>query len=590
MNNQFIVFGVLLVALVLFIWGKWRYDIVALLALLAVTVTGVIPEAAAFAGFGHPAVITVAAILVVSRGFLNAGMVDVIAQKLARVNDNPRLQLATLTTLVTVFSAFMNNVGALALLMPVAIRMARKSGRSPSALLMPLAFGSLLGGLITLIGTPPNIIVATFRAKDGLAPFGMFDFTPVGLGVAVAGVLFIVLAGWQLVPQRQGQSSRAEMFQIDNYITEVRISAESELVGRPLRDLRSEPDREIIVAGLIRGNERSPAPSSFEILHAGDILIVEANAEDLKALTSALKLELVGSKKQGEEALQSSAVSIIEAVVRPSSPMLGETVRTLNLRWQYGLNLLAVSRQGTRLQERLGGVRFRAGDVLLLQGPTGTFTEVLSNLGCLPLANRQIELGKPPRLWLAGFIMGAALATTAFGWLPVQIAFVGAAIAMLLTNLISLAEAYESIDWPIIVLLGAMIPVGQALELSGGADFIARQALHLAEGAAPIITLAVVLVGTMFLSDLVNNAAAAILMAPIAITIAEGVGASIDPYLMCVAIGASCAFLTPIGHQSNTLVMGAGGYHFGDYWRMGLLLEAIIVVTALPLIVWFFPL
>jgi di/tricarboxylate transporter len=588
--QQVIVFGVLLLALVLFIWGKWRYDIVALLALLTVTVTGIIPGDQAFAGFGHPAVITVAAVLVVSRGLLNAGIVDVIAQKLARVGNRPTYQVATLTALVTFLSAFMNNVGALALMMPVAIRMARKNGRSPSLLLMPLAFGSLLGGLITLIGTPPNIIVATFRAQNGLEPFHMFDFTPVGLGVAVVGLLFITLVGWRLVPQRKGQASRQEMFQIENYITEVRISSESGLVGRSLRDIHTTPDMEVIVVGLVRDKRRLPAPSSFERLRAGDILIVEANSEDLKVLTDSLKLELVGSKKLGEEALQSNMVSIMEAVIRPGSPMAGKTVRTLNLRWQYGINLLAISRQGVRLRARLSSVRFRAGDVLLLQGPTGTFPEVLSSLGCLPLAGRGLNLGQSRRLLLSIAILGIALAVAAVGLLPVQVAFVGAAVAMLLTNLLSLAEAYESIDWPIIVLLGAMIPVGQALEMSGGADLIARQVLKLADGATPVTTLFVVLVGTMFLSDLVNNAAAAVLMAPIAVTIAEGLGASADPFLMCVAIGASCAFLTPIGHQSNTLVMGPGGYRFGDYWRMGLLLEIIIVLTALPLIVRFFPL
>jgi di/tricarboxylate transporter len=587
--DQIIVFIVLFGTLVLFVWGRWRYDVVALLALLAVTITGIIPGGDAFAGFGHPAVITVTAVFVVSRGLLNAGIVDVIAQKLSQVTDRPGAQLATLTALVMLFSAFMNNVGALALLMPVAIRMSRQSGRSPSALLMPLAFGSLLGGLITLIGTPPNIIVATFRAQHGLEPFRMFDFTPVGLGVAIAGGLFIVLIGWQLVPQRKGQASREDIFQIENYITEVRISEESELVGQPLRALH-QPDREIIVVSLVRGKQRLPAPSSFEILRVGDILIVEANSEDLKKLTSSLKLELVGSKALGEDVLQSSAISIMEAVVRPGSRMVGKTVRSLNLRWQYGLNLLAVARHGVRLQARLIGVRFRAGDVLLLQGTTNTFAEALASLGCLPLAERGLNLGRPRRLFLSVAIFGAAMLIAAVGLLPVQVTFISAAVAMLLANLITLTEAYDSIDWPIIVLLGAMIPVGQALEVSGGADLIARQVLNISAGVAPVITLAIVLVGTMFLSDLVNNAAAAVLMAPIAITIAEGMGASADPFLMCVAIGASCAFLTPIGHQSNTLVMGPGGYQFGDYWRMGLLLEIIIAIVALPLITRFFPL
>jgi len=590
MLQQVIVFSTLFLALVLFVWGRWRYDIVALLALLAVTVTGVIPAGQAFTGFGHPAVITVAAVLVVSRGLLNSGVVNMLTRQLSRLGDHPLAQIAGLTTLVAILSGFMNNVGALALLMPVAIRMARKSGHSPSLLLMPLAFGSLLGGLTTLIGTPPNIIIATFRAETGAQPFGMFDFTPVGLGVAAAGILFIILVGWRLVPQRKGQASREELFQIENYLTEVQIGEESEIVGRPLRDLHRVPDVDVVIVGLIRNNRRRPAPSSFEILRAGDILIVEANSEDLKELVDSLDLDLIGSEKLDEEALQSREVGLIEAVVMSDSPMVGQTVRTLNLRWRHGVNLLAVARQGSRLQTGLGRTRFQVGDVILLQGPLETLQETVSALGCLPLAERGLRLGRPRQLLLAGGIFGAAIVAAAVDLLPVQVAFIIAAVAMIMTNLLSLTEAYESVDWPIIVLLAAMIPVGEALEVSGGANLIAGQALAVAGQMPPLATLAIVLVATMFLSDLVNNAAAAVLMAPIAVTIAQGLGASVDPFLMCVAIGASCAFLTPIGHQSNTLVMGPGGYRFGDYWRMGLLLEVIVVAVALPLVAWFWPL
>lgn len=593
MIKPIIVFVILLLALVLFIWDRWRYDVVALLALLAVTVTGIIPADQAFAGFGHPAVITVAAVLVVSRGLLNSGVVDAIAQRLARGGDGVFTQVAMLTALVTFLSGFMNNVGALALMMPVSIRMARRNGYSPSVVLMPVAFGSLLGGLTTLIGTPPNIIIATFRARNGLEPFRMFDFTPVGLGVAAAGVLFIVFIGWRLVPVRKGRSLRPDMFQVERYMTEVRVPAESALVGRALANIQMTADTEVVVVGLVRGDTPVAAPSSYEAVQAGDILIVEARTEDLKTFTNTLDLELVGDldHEPTQEVLQNEAVRIMEAVVRTGSLMVGETVRSLNLRQQYGVNLLAISRQGARAHTRLGRVRIQAGDVLLLQGPRGTFGEVLSSLGALPLAERGLSLGRPRRIFLSVGIFGAAIMTAAVGLLPVEVAFIAASVVMIMSNLITLAEAYESIDWSIIVLLGAMIPVGHALEVSGGADLVANQILNLAErGISPISTLVLVLVGTMFLSDLINNAAAAVLMAPIAVTIAEGLGASADPFLMCVAIGASCAFLTPIGHQSNTLVMGPGGYRFGDYWRMGLLLEIVIVLTSIPLILRFWPL
>jgi len=587
--EQLIVFGTLGLVLGLFIWGRWRYDIVALLALLIVTVTGIVSGGAAFAGFGHPAIITVAAVLVVSRGLQNAGLVDRIAAWMTRVGDCPTLQVAALAGLVTVCSAFMNNVGALGLLMPVALRMAYKSGNSPALLLMPLAFGSLLGGMTTLIGTPPNVIIATFRVEAGESPFRMFDFAPVGVGVALTGLVFIALLGWRLIPRRQGPAAPQELFQIAEYLTEVRVPQDSQLVGKSLRDLELTAEADVNIVGLVRGQRRLLVPSSFEIMWPGDILIVEADPEALKTLVDTVGLELVASQDLGEEALGSEDVSVLEAVIMPNSVMEGRTVIDLNLRWRYGVNLLAVARQGARLRERLKNVRFRVGDVVLLQGRTATLPEVLPILGCLPLAERGVRLGQPRRIALSTGIFGGALALSATGVLPVQIAFVGAAAAMVLAGMLSLREAYESVDWPILVLLGAMIPVGQALESTGGAQLIADQILELGRQLPAGLTLAVVLVGAMFLSDLVNNAAAAVLMAPIAIGVAQGLGASPDPFLMAVAIGASCAFLTPIGHQSNTLVLGPGGYRFGDYWRMGLPLEILITIVAIPLLLWFWP-
>ncbi|MFO7682737.1 MAG: SLC13 family permease [Chloroflexota bacterium] len=587
MLQEIIVFIVLALTLVLFVWGRWRYDVVAMLALLAVTITGIIPGEVAFAGFGHPAVITVAAVLVVSRGLRNSGVVDLLAKPLFRIGERPSVQIGALSSMVATLSAFMNNVGALALLMPVAIRLARKNGRSPSLLLMPLAFGSLLGGLITLIGTPPNIIIATFRTETGAEPFRMFDFAPVGLGVALAGLLFVTLIGWRLVPQRKGAASREEMFEIGDYVTEVIVPADSGLVGKRLRDLGTLSDAEVIVIALVRGKRRLNNPTSFEVLRTEDILVVEADSEDLRELVDAAGLTLSGSRKLGEDALDGG--SLMEAVVTVDSPLIGQTARSLNLRWRYGVNLLGVARMGSRIHLRLRDIRFQTGDVLLLQGPTGSLPATLSTLGCLPLAGRGLNLGQPRRVGLGLGIFGAALLLAAAGLLPIQVAFVGAAIAMILTRIISVHEAYESIDWPIIILLGAMIPVGQALEISGGANLIASATLAVSDQMPPVISLIIVLVGTMFLSDLVNNAAAAVLMAPIAISVAAGMGASTDPFLMAVAIGASCAFLTPIGHQSNTLVMGPGAYHFGDYWRMGLLLEVVIVVVGIPLIMLFWP-
>ncbi len=588
-SDQIIIFSVLLGALVLFVVGKWRFDMVAVLALLAGSISGVVPADQAFLGFGHPAVITVAAVLIVSRGLLNSGVVDSISRLLSRVGENRTLQVTSMTVLVTIFSAFMNNIGALALLLPVAVRMARSSRRSPSFLLMPMAFGSLLGGMTTLIGTPPNIIIATFRTQTGAAPFGMFDFSPVGIGVALGGIAFVSLLGWRLIPRRQGQSSREELFQIKDYVTEVKVPENSKFIGKPLHELEAIEDAEITILGLIRGDWRVPAPAKFEILRAGDVLIVEADSDSLKTLLHTAQLNLATETPEPNEVLGSDDVGVIEAVIMPDSPIEGNTPWTLQLRWRYGINVLGVARSGARLKQRLRNIHFRAGDVLLLQGQSETMYQTLSALGCLPLAERGLRLGQPRRVFLALGIFAVALISTTLGLLPVQLSFAAAAVVMALAGLLSVREVYESIDWPIIVLLGAMIPVGLALESTGAAQLIATQLVGLTTPMNAVGILIVLLVATMFLTDLINNAAAAIVMAPIAISMAAELAISADPFLMAVAVGASSAFLTPIGHQSNAMVMGPGGYRFGDYWRMGLPLDVLIAVMAIPLILWVWP-
>jgi di/tricarboxylate transporter len=589
--EQTIVFAALVAALVLFVWGRWRYDLVALGALLALALVRIVPAEEAFLGFGHPAVITVAAVLIASRGLQNAGVVDLLAGWGMRAGKNTTMQVAVLTLLVAVASAFMNNVGALALLMPVAIRMGRKSGTPPSLLLMPLAFGSLLGGLVTLIGTPPNIIVATFRARVAEQDFGMFDFAPVGGGVAAAGIVFLALVGWRLIPKRKARASREELFEIEAYTTEVRVPEGSKMLGHSLGELEDLVEKEdLTVVGLIRGEQRTPAPSDFELLRSGDVLIVEGDPDSLKELVQEAGLELVGSKHVGEKELGSEEISLVEAIVAPDASLLGRTIRQINLRRRFGVNLLAVARQGERLKERLGRNRLRAGDVLLLQGPTDAVQEVLGEFGLLPLAERGLRLGQPRRLAMALGIFGAAIALITLRALPPEIAFTLAAVAMVLTGLLTLRESYQAIDWPVIVLLAAMIPVGAALETTGGAELVAAQLLRFADVLPPWATLTILLVGTMLLSNVINNAAAALLMCPIALGIAEGLGASPDTFLMGVAVGASCAFLTPIGHQSNTLVLGPGGYQFGDYWKMGLPLSILVTAAAIPLLLRFWPL
>jgi di/tricarboxylate transporter len=587
--DQSIVFAILLGALILFIWGRWRYDIVALAALLLVFIAGLVPAREVFLGFGHPAVITVAAVLVISRGLLNAGVVDSLSRYLAQVGHNPTLQVAALTGIVILCSGFMNNVGALALLMPVAIWMSRQSRRSPSLLLMPLAFGSLIGGLTTLIGTPPNIIIATYRTQTGADPFGMFAFAPVGLGVAAVGLVFIALVGWRLSPRRDSGADGEGLFQIQDYISEVRVPPKAKIVGQTLHHLTSEMEKDMdaVVVGLVRGKQQKPAPAWYDVIEADDILLVEATPEDLQSLIDELGLELAENKAAHLGALESDDIRVIEAVITPHSQMPGKTAAGMRLRRNYEVNLLAVARQGQRLKSRIGQIRFAVGDILLLQGKESSFKETLTALGCLPLAERGLRLFKPRKILLAVTIFGAAMLLASLNILPVQMAFLAAALTMIVVGLISPNEIYDSIDWPIIVLLGAMFPLGSALETTGGAQLIAAKMMLLSGQLPPWASLAVLMIGTMLLSNVVNNAAAAVLMAPIALSLASAMAVSADPLLMAVAIGASCAFLTPIGHQSNALVMAPGGYQFGDYWRMGLPLSVIVVVVAVPLIGWF---
>jgi di/tricarboxylate transporter len=586
--EQGLVYAVLILTLFLFVWGKWRYDIVALLALLTLTVSGILPPEGAFSGLGHPAVVTVMAVLVCSRGLQNSGAVDWIARWFTGVGQNLMLQLAALCGLVGFLSAFMNNIGALAILMPVAISMARKSKRSPALYLMPLAFSAHFGGMITLIGTPPNLIISAFRAEVVGEPFRMFDLTTVGLPLMAVGVLFIALVGWRLIPQRAGQGLSQELFHIEGYLSEVKVPANSVLVNKSLVELRKVTQADVTMIGLVRNGYHIPSPSSYEVVRADDKLIVKADAANLKELLSDAGLDLAEAKPVSEKTLE--GVAVVEAVVMPSSNSRRKTARSLNLRSAYGLNLLAIARHGEHLNSQLRDISFRVGDVLLLQGRSETLPEALQSLGFLPLAERKLQLAQPRRMLLAVGLFGLSVALAAAGIFQVHVAFVLAAMAMVLSGLLTLREAYDSVDLPIIILLAAMIPVGIALETTGGAALIALQVVNLAEFLTPAAILVIIMIFTMFLSDLINNAAAAVLMAPIVIRISQELGVSSDPFLIALVISASCAFLTPIGHQSNTLVLEPGGYRFGDYWRLGLPLEILIVAVATPLILYFWPL
>ncbi|MBN1639271.1 MAG: SLC13 family permease, partial [Ignavibacteriales bacterium] len=467
--EQNIVFLTICAALFLFAWGKFRHDFVALICLFILVIFGIVEPNDAFSGFGHPAVITVAAVLVIGKALEFSGLIELLGKWVSKIGKNIMLQVFTLSALVAVASSFMNNVGALAIMMPIAIHMARKNGYSPSYLLMPIAFASLLGGMTTLIGTPPNIIIATFRGEELGQPFGMFDFSPVGIILTICGILFITFIGWRLLPKRTTKKSDKEIFKIDDYITEVEITKDSKIKNFSIAEVLQITKVDIQILGLVRKGKRIHAPDIEDTLFEKDIIILETDAADLKTFTNDTGVKLLGDKKFRKDAKGSENIAIVEAVVMSDSSIVGQSAVDLRLRSRYGINLLAVARKGEKIHRRLGNVIFRAGDVLLIQGREHVIADTVNLIGCLPLAKRELRFGYKTKIPLALGIFTTAITTVVTGLLPVQAAFSIAALLMIIAGVLPIKEVYNSIDWPVIVLLAAMIPVGVALETTGGA-------------------------------------------------------------------------------------------------------------------------
>ena len=620
-NDQLMILLILFATVGLFLWGRWRHDMVAICSLAACVLTGLVPSSDAFVGFSHPAVVTVACVLVLSRGLQTSGAVDALSRAVLPARAGVLLSMSTLCALGAVLSGFMNNVGAMALLMPVAVQLAGRLNLTPGQLLMPLAFSTILGGMTTMIGTPPNLIVSSFRDQTGTGSFAMFDFLPVGLAVAAAGVSFITLIGWRLVPARK--QSGVKGFESEAYITEARVLENSKVAGISLRDIDKmidEIDAQII--GMVHNDVRMMAPSAWRRVRAGDILVIEAEAKSLAVTLSTLGLELeeaieqekadqnkandavenqenapnndvdepLDKSKEQDQTKTSDHNVLMELAVLPGSPLLGRSATDIMLRTRYGMNLLAVSRYGKPSLSRLRSRPFRSGDLLLMQGSPEAIAEFASDNNCVPLAKRELRIPSKRKAWEAGSIMTLAVGAAAFGLLPAAISFALGVLASMVLRTVPPRSVYNAIDWPVIVLLGALIPVAGAMESSGTADLMARFLLdNMAQGNA-VLGLTLILVVSMFLSDLMNNTATAAVMCPIAIATAAALGVSTDPFLMAVAIGASCAFLTPIGHQNNTLILGPGGFGFGDYWKLGVPLELLVIAISLPMLLWVWPL
>ncbi|MDJ0927964.1 MAG: SLC13 family permease [Gammaproteobacteria bacterium] len=587
--EQGLLFALLVCVFALLIWGRWRYDLVAFVALLVALLAGLVPVSQAFSGFGHPATVIIALVLIISRGLSNSGVIELLVRHVVDASRRLSAHISIMSAVAAALSAVMNNVAALALLMPVDLQAARKAKRSPSLSLMPLSFASILGGMITLIGTPPNIIIAEFRATELGESYRMFDFAPVGLACAVAGVLFVALIGWRLLPAGRKDSKGSEdLFELADYIAELSVPEKSKVIGQRVRDLDeavAESDAEIV--GLIRNGRRMPGMARREEIRAGDILVLEASPESIEEVLGALQLNYVGS---GSKALQEEDLALTEVVVPETSRLAGRTALSVRLLRRYGVALVGVSREGKRFRERVRHLEIRPGDVLLFLGGEDNLTDVTNRLGCLPLKDRGHRVIQRHKAGLAVGAFALAILLASFGvvYLPVAL---GCVVAfMVLTNIVPARDVYESVEWPVIVLLGSMIPIGTALQTTGGTALIAGGIVDLAAGYSPVVVLTLLIVITMTLSDVMNNTATAVIAAPIAIDIAARLNVSPDPFLMGVAVAASSAFLTPIGHKNNTLILGPGGYRFGDYWRMGVPLEILVIVVAVPTILAVWPL
>ncbi len=586
--DQIILFALLLFVFVFLIWGRWRYDLVAFVALLLALLSGVVPADRAFSGFGHPATVIIALVLIISRGLSNSGVIELLARFFVDSSRKLFAHISIMSGLAAVLSAFMNNVAALALLMPLDMQAAAKSKRSPAVTLMPLSFASILGGMITLIGTPPNIVIAQYR-NDALGEaYKMFDFAPVGLACAAVGVAYVALIGWRLLPvERRKTDSPAELFELADYIAELRVSEGSPVIGQRVRELdemAAKSDVEIV--GLIRAGRRMPGLARIVEIQAGDILVVEAPPESINEALGNMRLEYIGT---GEGVLKNEDLRLTEVVVPESSPLVDRSADSFRLLYRYRVALVGVSRGGKRFRDHVRELIIHPGDVLLMLGAEEPLADVTGRLSLLPLADRGQRVIQRDKAFLAVGIFTAAIVAASLGFVYLPIALGCVVALMALLNIVPLREIYESIEWPVIVLLGCMIPIGSALQSTGGTALIANGIVDLSSGYSPVVVLALLIIVTMTLSDVMNNTATAVIAAPIAVTIAERLNVNPDSFLMGVAVAASCAFLTPIGHKNNTLIMGPGGYHFGDYWRMGLPLEILIIAVSIPMILWVWP-
>ena len=589
-TDQTILFVLTGTVLALFIWGRFRYDLVAFAALVVGVVIGVVPYKGAFSGFGHPAVVIIALVLIVSRGLSRSGAIELLARHVIDASRGLQSHIGIMAGVAAVLSTLMNNVAALVLLMPLDIQAARRAKRSPALTLMPISFASILGGMVTLIGTPPNIVIATFRADALGEPYRMFDFAPVGAVVAAVGVAYVALVGWRLIPRdRANLDTASELRELMPYVANPEVTEKSPLIGRRVRDLDAlAEENEVSILGLIRRGERLPGRARYSEIRQGDLLVLEGGPEALDQFIGVAGLKFVGAEKY--QGLADESLGFAEVVVPAGARIEGRSAMELRLLYRKGVSLIGISRNGKLTRERVRRSKIQGGDLLLLLGPEEQLPDVVGWLGCLTLEERGFEVTQRHKAALAVGAFAVAVALSSFGLIDLAVAL-GAVVALYVVfEIVPLSQLYESIEWPVIVLLGCMIPISAAVESSGGTALMAEVIVDSTRSLPTVAVLTILMVVTMTLSDVLNNVATALIAAPIAVDIADRLGANPDSFLMAVAVAASCAFLTPIGHKNNTIILGPGGYRFGDYWRMGLPLEILVIVLGVPMILLVWPL
>jgi di/tricarboxylate transporter len=587
--QQALAFGLVGLTVVAFIWGRWRYDLVAVVALGAGIAIGVVPIKSAFDGFANDIVIIIGSALVLSAAVARSGLVDTLMAPLIPRLKSEVSQVPVYATVTALLSMLSKNVGALALMMPSALQITRRTGVPASRVLMPMSFASLVGGLAVLVGTSPNIIVAEVRGQATGTPFSMFDYMPVGGLLTIIAIVYVTFA-YRLLPKDRAAAIDVDAALAANaYLTEVEAPEGWTFRSDRVADIHAFGDGTTRVISIQRGRKRIAAPHANRKIMAGDILLLEGEEQELNELIVRAGLKLSLADRPVALSEPTDEVRVLEVVIRPESDLVGQSARGMALHESYGVNLLGVSRAGSRLKGRLSAIKLKAGDMLVLQGGERTLPGALQALGLLPLAEREVRLGGIRHAVAPAVILIGAMALVATGIAPVAGAFFGAAVLVVAVGALKMREAYAALDAPLLILVACLIPVSGAIQTTGGSDLIAQALSGAFHGMPPLLTLTAMMLVAMVATPFLNNAATVLIVAPIGMGLAKQLGLSADPFLMAVAVGAGCDFLTPVGHQCNTLVMGPGGYRFGDYARLGAPLSLIILLVAPLLISFFWP-